>query len=57
MKKKIVKEDAPTNSVGTSSSIAGTGAVDTYDPLLTKKIKKISRVLKRFKDLKPKVKS
>jgi hypothetical protein len=52
--KKIVKEDTPTNSMGTSSSVAGSGAVDTYDPLMRKKK---PRVLKRFKDLKPKVKS
>lgn len=29
-----IKEDAPTNSMGASSSVAGTGAIDTFDPIL-----------------------
>lgn len=32
--KKYFKEDAPTNSMGASSSVAGTGAIDTFDPIL-----------------------
>jgi len=46
---KGIKEEAPTNSMGFSSSIAGTGKIDTFDPLL--KDKKKNRVLTRFKDL------
>jgi len=44
-------EDAPTNSMGASSSGAGTGGISTFDPLL-KQNKKKPRVLKRFKDFK-----
>lgn len=40
---KDLREDAPTNSMGASSSTPGTGAIDTYDPLLKK------TPLKRFK--------
>ena len=32
-----IKEDAPTNSMGASSSTAGLGPIDTYDPLLKTK--------------------
>lgn len=32
--KKYIREDAPTNSMGASSSVAGTGAIDTFDPIL-----------------------
>ena len=36
-----IKEDGmgavPANSMGASSSTAGTGGIDTYDPLLMKK--------------------
>jgi hypothetical protein len=39
-------EDSPTNSMGTSSSTQGSGAIDTYDPALKKK-----KILKRFKEL------
>ena len=44
-----MKEDAyasttPVNAMGTSSSTAGTGGVDTYDPLL-----KVRKMLKRKK--------
>lgn len=44
-----IKEDAyasnvPANAIGTSSSTAGTGGIDTYDPLL-----KIRKMLKRKK--------
>lgn len=45
-KKAAFKEEGegsvPTNSMGTSSSTAGTGGIDTYDPLL-----KIRKILKR----------
>jgi hypothetical protein len=37
-----VKEEFPTNSMGSSSSTAGTGPIDTFDPLLGIK-KKIAR--------------
>ena len=30
----LLSEDAPTNNFGTSSSTAGTGGIDTYDPVL-----------------------
>lgn len=44
-----IKEDAyasntPVNTMGASSSTAGTGGVDTYDPLL-----KVRKMLKRKK--------
>lgn len=29
-----LKEDVPTNAIGTSSSTPGAGAIDTYDPVL-----------------------
>jgi hypothetical protein len=32
--KKIKEDEAPTNVMGTSSSISGTGNIDTFDPLL-----------------------
>jgi hypothetical protein len=35
-----------TNAMGTSSSTAGTGPIDTYDPLLNKK-KKLNDILRR----------
>lgn len=40
--KKMLKisEEFPTNAMGTSSSTAGTGPIDTFDPLLFKKMKK-----------------
>ncbi len=44
-------EDAPTNSMGASSSGTGTSGINTFDPLL-KTSKKKPRVLKRFKDFK-----
>jgi hypothetical protein len=37
----------PTNNMGTSSSTAGTGGIDTYDPLLLKKKKKLRDIVKR----------
>jgi hypothetical protein len=54
-----ITEDAtasaiPANVMGTSSSTPGTGAIDTYDPLLKKKKNLRSIVLKRktLQDLK-----
>ena len=47
--KKLVEDGvAPvaTNAMGTSSSKAGTGPVDTYDPLLMKK-RKLNTILRR----------
>jgi hypothetical protein len=35
-----LKEDVPTNCMGTSSSTAGTGHIDIFDPLLRMKLKK-----------------
>ena len=35
---KKIKEEAPTNAMGTSSSISGTGNIDTFDPLIKTKI-------------------
>ena len=46
--KKELKEEAPTNSIGTSSSTSGTGSIDTLDPIISVK-KKILK--KRFDDL------
>lgn len=54
MDKKIVKEDGeafssttPVNQMGSSSSTAGTGGVDTYDPLMQKKKKKLRDIIRR----------
>jgi hypothetical protein len=46
-----LKEDmgataVPVNNMGTSSSTAGTGGIDTYDPLLKRK-KKLREIIKR----------
>lgn len=43
---KNIKEDAPTNAMGSSSSTQGTGPITTFDPKLKKK-----KILKRFKEL------
>jgi len=49
-KAKPIKEDgiaaAPVNAMGASSSTAGTGGIDTFDPLLLKK-KKLRTILSR----------
>ena len=42
-----MKEDAPSNSVGASSSVRGTGHVDTFDPPLSRRRK----ILRRFRDV------
>jgi hypothetical protein len=54
MDKKNIKEDGeafssttPVNSMGNSSSTAGTGGVDTYDPLMQKKKKKLRDIIRR----------
>jgi hypothetical protein len=51
MDKKTIKEDGvaagATNAMGASSSTAGTGGVDTYDPLMQKKKKKLREIIKR----------
>lgn len=51
---KTIKEDGegasvPVNNMGTSSSTAGSGGIDTYDPLLKMRNgkKKLRDVLKR----------
>jgi hypothetical protein len=36
----------PVNNMGTSSSTAGTGGIDTYDPLLKRK-KKLREIIRR----------
>jgi hypothetical protein len=55
MKKENIKEDGaamaaaspvPANAMGNSSSKAGTGGIDTYDPLLRSK-KKLRDIVKR----------
>lgn len=38
--KKILRENAPTNAMGASSSTAGTGAIDTYDPVMSFHVRK-----------------
>jgi len=43
-KKKKINEEAPTNVMGTSSSVAGSGPIDTFDPLL-----KFKSLIKRRK--------
>lgn len=48
MKRIVETESAvPVNSMGGSSSTQGTGAVDTYDPMMFKSRKKLSGILKR----------
>lgn len=42
-------EQAPTNSMGSSSSLRGTGAVDTYDPASTRPFKGTTKPPKIFK--------
>ena len=37
----------PANAMGGSSSTAGTGGIDTYDPLMQKKKKPLRSILKR----------
>jgi len=37
----------PINSMGQSGSTAGTGGIDTYDPLLLKSKKKLRTIVKR----------
>jgi hypothetical protein len=39
--KGIIVEDAPTNSMGASSSTQGSGPIDTYDPKLKSNKKKL----------------
>jgi hypothetical protein len=46
---KELKEDAPTNAIGTSSSTPGTGAVDTYDPILFQRKQIVRRVVGTWK--------
>lgn len=43
MKKKL-KEEAPTNSMGSSSSVASTGSIDTFSPVMKKK-KKLRNII------------
>lgn len=40
-------EGVPANAMGSSSSTAGTGGIDTYDPLLKMKKKPLRSILKR----------
>ena len=37
----------PTNSMGGSSSTAGTGGIDSFDPLMSSKKQKLSSIVKR----------
>jgi hypothetical protein len=37
----------PVNAMGGSSSTAGTGGIDTYDPLLSKPKKKLRSIISR----------
>ena len=46
---KELKEDAPTNSLGASSSTPGTGPVDTYDPILFQHKKIVRRIVGTWK--------
>lgn len=50
-KKTLIRfEDAPTCSMGASSTVHGTGAVDTYDPLLQRKrLRSFTSVTRRKK--------
>jgi hypothetical protein len=47
-----IKEDGvvsavPANAMGGSSSTAGTGGIDTFDPLMKKPKKKLSEIITR----------
>jgi hypothetical protein len=51
---KTLKEDGeafssttPENAMGSSSSTAGTGGIDTYDPLLKKNKKSLRQIVSR----------
>ena len=46
MKTKLSEDSMPVNCMGASSSTPGTGAIDTVDPLLSKK-KKLRSIVKR----------
>ena len=50
-----LKEDgvapAPVNAMGGSSSTSGTGAIDTYDPLMKKPLRNVAR-RKLLRDIK-----
>jgi hypothetical protein len=37
----------PVNAMGASSSVAGRGGIDTYDPMLAKKKKPLRSIVKR----------
>jgi hypothetical protein len=40
---KIKEDEAPTNAMGHSSSVSGTGSIDTFDPLLFAKLARRKR--------------
>lgn len=46
-----IKEDAPTNSMGSSSATPGSGAIDTFNPVLNRN-KVVKRVVTMWKKLK-----
>lgn len=48
-KDKKLEEDVPTNAMGSSSSTAGTGHIDIFDPLLRQKINDARK--KRVRDM------
>jgi hypothetical protein len=49
--KKIKEDEAPTNVMGNSSSVSGTGPIDTFDPLLFLKKKKKIITRKKPKEI------
>lgn len=44
--KKNLKEEAPSNAIGDSSSVSGSGPIDTFSPLIRFKKKKKKEVIK-----------
>jgi hypothetical protein len=43
---KIKEDEAPTNVMGHSSSVSGTGSIDTFDPLLFAKLARRKQPIK-----------
>lgn len=41
----IIKENSPTTSMGMSSSTPGTGAIDTFDPILNHRKKVVRNIM------------
>lgn len=51
---KIKEDEAPTNAMGHSSSVSGTGSIDTFDPLLFARMARRRQSVKGPTDVKHK---